>query len=95
MKDSEQTQTNTLPTIQCPATPDSFKSLATSDSFRSKGAVFSIDKSDLIVELYNKKGCSGGVDPLDDTIRSSNRQDDMLLRKIPKFKPRGGGGGLA
>eukprot|EP00985_Skeletonema_marinoi_P000866 scaffold353_cov161-Skeletonema_marinoi.AAC.8 len=69
MKDDE----NTLPTLPCPATPESFK---------SKQAVFSIDKSDLIVELYNKKESE-----LDDTMRISNRREDTLGR-MPKLKPR-------
>lgn len=62
MKDDE----TTLPTLLCPATPD---------SFRSKEAVFSIDKSDLIVELYNKKR-------LDDAIRSSDRRENRSITKL-------------
>eukprot|EP00984_Skeletonema_dohrnii_P001789 scaffold590_cov100-Skeletonema_dohrnii-CCMP3373.AAC.2 len=70
MKDDE----NTLPTLPCPATPESFK---------SKQAIFSIDKSDLIVELYNKKESE-----LDDTMRISNRREDTLGGRMPKLKPR-------
>lgn len=66
MKDDE----NTLPTLSCPSTPESFK---------SKEAVFSFDKkSGLIVELYNKKESA-------ETARSSNRREDMLQR-VSKLK---------
>ena len=68
MKDDEATL---LPTLPRPATPD---------SFRSKEAVFSIDNSDLIVELYNKKRS-------DDIMRRSVRREDRL-QSMTKLKPR-------
>lgn len=68
MKDDE----TTLTTLPCPATPD---------SFRSKQAVFSIDNSDLIVELYNKKRS-------DDEMRSSDRCREDRLWSMTKLKPR-------
>eukprot|EP00986_Skeletonema_menzelii_P000098 scaffold13_cov137-Skeletonema_menzelii.AAC.4 len=70
----------TLPTLPCPGSPNA-ASLASTESLHSKKAVFLLEKSDLIVELYNKKGSE-----LDDTMRTSNRHEE--LRKIPKIKQR-------
>ena len=75
MKDDE----NTLPTLSCPSTPESFK---------SKQAVFSMDAttSGLIVELYNKKESEVETYSFHaETKPSSNRRRN---EKISKLKPR-------